>query len=520
MKRNSLIALLLCMLLLLSGCAETPEASPVVQKDQEQLIETAGTLEDPSATIAEQVNAPERVQTGFSNEDGSFTVAVDAPVILPDADHAQIIRVTGRDFTQEEVDSWTKSLFGDQPLYDSESFSVMTRSEVEAALLEAQRTLAELETSGEADEVIGTMESAVAYDPGEDDGDGESSTESTTAPYSRADELREMIQWYQELLKTAPEERTLVETTNQLTRHEGQDFTWAMFSVPNVSDDGLTTMNVVNFPGFQQLIYVKQRQLEYTGTSSYHIYEDLLDFPESYDQSFLEACRALPEPELTQAEAEALGNSFVALLDIGGMELINTEQAVAESGMVSSVTLETLGDMEKGWLLEFRRSVNGIPLSYTHYQGTFPDEGEWWNYETLTLFVTDDGVTECSYESPYALEETLTERCKLMEFDRIWEIFQTMMPIVCFEEWEDTDVTGRTEHFDITEIRFGYTRITETNSSYSGLLVPTWTFYGQNSTSYTRISDGVTRSYAGSPGEDWMTINAIDGSVIDVSVGY
>lgn len=513
--KQRISVLLLCALLTVpvSGCAETPEASPVVQKDQAQLIETADSLEDPSATIAQQVNAPERVETSFSNEDGSFTVDIDAPVILPDADHAQIIRVTGRDFTQSEVDTWTETLLGDQPLYDPSVFSEPTRSEVEELLLEAQRQLAELVASGETDEII--AEAVPADEEGEDTGEAEA------VEYSRSDELRDLIASYQERFTTAPEERVLVETTNELARHEGQDHTWAMFSVLNAAGDGLDTMNVVNFPGFQQLIYTKQRQLEYSGTKYYRTYEEILEFyADSLDQSVWNAYLTLPELDLTQDEAEALGNAFVALMGFDELELIRAEQAVAESSQASALTMEPLNDMEKGWVLNYLRNVNGIPLSDTRQQGAYPDEGEWWAYETLVLFVTDDGVTECEYTAPYALKETLTERCKLLDFNSVLEVFQTMMPITYLEDWSSDDITGHTEQFDITEIRFGYTRITESNNSYSGLLVPTWTFYGQNHTTYTRVSDGDTRSYTGSPGQDWMTINAIDGSVIDVSLGY
>lgn len=511
--KQRVAVLLLCALLAVSvsGCAETPETAPVVQKDQEQLIETAGTPEDPSATIAQQVNAPERVQTSFSSEGGSFTVDIDAPVILPDADHAQIIRVTGRDFTQSEVDAWTGALFGDQPLYDPSVFSEPTRSEVEEMLLEAQRQLAELVASGEADEIIGES-ATVSY---ENDGEAEA------VEYSRGDELRDLIESYQELLKTAPEERSLVETTNELTRHEGQDHTWAMFSVLNAAGDGLDTMNVVNFPGFQQFTYIKQRQLEYSGTNYYRTYEEILDcYADSLDQSVWNAYLTLPEPDLSQDEAESLGNTFVALMGFDELELISAKQAVAESSQASALTMEPLNGMEKGWVLNYLRNVNGIFLSPTIQQGAYPEEGEWWAYETLTLFVTDDGVTECEYTAPYALKETLTERCKLLDFDSILEVFQTILPITYLEDWSDSDITAHTEQFNITEIRFGYTRITESNNSYSGLLVPTWTFYGQNQTTYTRVSDGATRSYTGSPGQDWMTINAIDGSVIDMGVGY
>ena len=64
----------------------------------------------------------------------------------------------------------------------------------------------------------------------------------------------------------------------------------------------------------------------------------------------------------------------------------------------------------------------------------------------------------------------------------------------------------------IENIRFGYARIAEQNRSGSSLLVPAWDFFGT-------ISDfnGISRSDYGT---SLITINAIDGSIIDRGLGY
>jgi outer membrane biogenesis lipoprotein LolB len=59
MRHIRIISLLLA-LSLLTACAAAPEQSAVTRKDQQQLIETAGSLKDTGLTIADQVNAPER----------------------------------------------------------------------------------------------------------------------------------------------------------------------------------------------------------------------------------------------------------------------------------------------------------------------------------------------------------------------------------------------------------------------------------------------------------------------------
>ena len=64
----------------------------------------------------------------------------------------------------------------------------------------------------------------------------------------------------------------------------------------------------------------------------------------------------------------------------------------------------------------------------------------------------------------------------------------------------------------IENIRFGYARVAEQNRSGSALMVPAWDFFGT-------ISDfnGISLS---DHGTSLITINAIDGNIIDRGLGY
>ena len=74
--------------------------------------------------------------------------------------------------------------------------------------------------------------------------------------------------------------------------------------------------------------------------------------------------------------------------------------------------------------------------------------------------------------------------------------------------------------YDIDRIVLGYARIYEpSKDAHTGLLVPVWDFFGTrkieseyDGDSYSDTTDYPTWSY--------LTINAVDGSIIDRSLGY
>ena len=177
------------------------------------------------------------------------------------------------------------------------------------------------------------------------------------------------------------------------------------------------------------------------------------------------------------------------------------------------------GNVLKGWRIEYRREVGGIGISYTDPQiMASPEGGESWSYERITLFVTDDGVAEIYVEEQYDIGETLVDNCKLMKFDTVMDIFKKMMPV----QYSVSAMGGSLieAEWEINSIEFGYTRVLDENSDYTGLLVPTWSFYGRENIIY-ESEEAETGEYAFSANMyPILTINAIDGSIIDTAKGY
>jgi len=74
---------------------------------------------------------------------------------------------------------------------------------------------------------------------------------------------------------------------------------------------------------------------------------------------------------------------------------------------------------------------------------------------------------------------------------------------------------GTTSKIEISRIELGLMRVLEPNSLDTGVIIPVWDFYGKNHGEM----DG-ENWILDDPNEPYLTVNAIDGSVIDRGAGY
>ncbi len=254
-KAIALLLILLCVFSM-AACQKTPESPVVVGKDNDKMIETAGSLEDKSLTIREQVSAPESVKMNFKDQSGKIKFSVDAEVIVPDAEASKIIRVTAHEITQEEVDRWTEVLFADETLYTLESFDQLTKGKITEELLKLKKQLA----------VLGEFEgeTVTAVEIPANDADGESE-EATVKEYTKADQLREAIAGYEELLKSAPETPEMTETTNKL--QSVNDASVVQFAVPADDNSAVRGFSAANWGYAHPIIYTDRGESQFVGNS-------------------------------------------------------------------------------------------------------------------------------------------------------------------------------------------------------------------------------------------------------------
>jgi hypothetical protein len=167
------------------------------------------------------------------------------------------------------------------------------------------------------------------------------------------------------------------------------------------------------------------------------------------------------------------------------------------------------------YLIYFTRTVDGIPTTDSD------DFDMVWSYERITVGVDDSGIVQFAWAGNAVLAQMLTGNAQLMPFDDIKERFiQGMKVNYIFPDDPSALEQSATEsdHFDIDRIVLGMTRIKlKDNGGYC--LVPIWDFFGKLTSEWvnaegepgTTIIDDGYRSY--------LTINAIDGSIINRTFG-
>ena len=167
------------------------------------------------------------------------------------------------------------------------------------------------------------------------------------------------------------------------------------------------------------------------------------------------------------------------------------------------------GKVQKAYRISFTRTIGGVSFNYNYTDISSDmavDDGKGgktpiWGTERVTFIVTDEGVVQFEMLNPLDVNEIVTEYTKMKDFESIMDIFKKMILIVHANVPE-----GQVRTINIERVELGLMRVLEPNFLDTGVIVPVWDFYGH--------LDGTTN------GTTHLTINAIDGSIIDRRVGY
>ena len=132
--------------------------------------------------------------------------------------------------------------------------------------------------------------------------------------------------------------------------------------------------------------------------------------------------------------------------------------------------------------------------------------------ESISIGIRDGRVAHCMWIKPFHVTETVNENVSLLPFDDIKEIFRKNIFLSIFAG-EDMD----TIQLYVTDVKLSYMRIKQKDSD-AYYLLPVWDFLGYAKKSENeQLDEQALRAFAG---QTMLTINAIDGSVIDRTFGY
>lgn len=494
-KYTAILAAGLC-LSMLAGCQETPKNTIVRQKGADSVNE----YESAEGTIKDMVNAPEIYQNQAEYENGVLVIDSNAKVVLPEADAMNTYKVSAEEVNQELIDKVTNAFFEDAKFYHSYSYHEMTKEQYQEEITRLKQYKAE-----------GNLD---PYEYGRDE-NGELNFN-----------IDEVIARDEEEMAEAPEEAVKEEVKPS-------------FGLEWVSGKGEEGQKEVDEDGFYGVAETEHGNYDYRILSSGGVSADVKftiekirdDVPDPREfTSWMEGrylmdheredYKGMTEEELKEfvdisyEDAEKIAREKIEKLG-WNWEIQDWDYTVFQHGEGDTAKEKIL---DGGYLFFFTRVVDGTPITFTDsYGGGLEDMDSTlvpWSYERCEVIVGDDGIQKVEIYNPYQMGEVQTENVKLMDFDSIAKIYEEMMEVsnADISEYEKQ----RTYH--ITKITLGYSRIYEpTVDNQSGILVPVWDFFGGFD---VEIDGHLEKNNGEHSKQSFMTINAIDGTVIDRELGY
>ena len=462
------------MLAAMAGCQATPEQPVVVQKDMEQMIEKAQQTPKASETqqimLAEWLGAPERLKLELADKKGVLAVQVDADVVIPEAGAVATARVDKQVFSQETADKLMELLLKGQKLYELEGYLQRTKAEIQERLVKLYAMQA------------GTI-------PADVDGS-----------------IEQNIETEERQLTAASEERIRIPAQTTLHKRD-------MGDMPGEPYDYIE--GVVELDGLPAYFLVENRLDRNKVNVTF--YRDMNARRYYMSLSELEGKLQVDETQLdigiNAAAAQAQADALVEALGQRNFVCACVEPSVsfgAEPAMPEGASLK---DVPAAWIVRYVRVLNGVPVTYTRETGTNLESEENyappWQYEAITMIIDGTGIQEFNWKSPYTEPQIVTSDTNLLPFTEVQQVFEKMV-LINYSAYE----VGL--QIDISSIQLGLMRGTNSEERDAGVLIPVWDFFG----SITALPDDGEPYLFGRADDSLLTINAIDGSIIDRGLGY
>ncbi len=459
MKSKKCLLLYMSAAILMTACQSSPEEDIVVNKN-EGVLESA--IKDSSSQ--EVSDAPDTYQDEFTNDAGDVTVQIDAQVSTLD-NAMPVIRVTPHEITGEEVKTWAEVLFDGQEAYEPNH--TLTKNEIEAEILRYKQMAAD------KDRLIEEYGS-------------ESQAQSMIDDYNRK------IADYESMYDTAPE---AVERKTSDWNFHPYDYYDAEASIRGGQADyeSLKETSLLEAVSEDRMLMLTAANRSASDYVMHHIMFYRLE----------EGKTDIPYADTSMEDAEKIADE---LIDTLGLGRDNWDLALSADISISDDAVQQR--------LIYTPVYEEIPVIYGPTINTKSEDLYAANYEYTNLEINlyNGEIDSVWLFSPVDIVNIENEDVAVISFKEASNRFKTLAQTsYTADQWIDPedptfdDVQARIE---TTQIRQGLFRIKEKDNSGEFLIVPVWAFE-----SNIYLNDIEWSS-------DICLINAVDGSVIDASLGY
>lgn len=454
--KEKIVVIVVCSMLVLSGCQVTPDNNIVRNKNQDYVDTQATSKESknieeaPKNDLVEYVAPPER---NYSESNNGVEINVNAVIIVPPCNEFPIVKAVPAPFTQDMFEKITETLAKGNKVY----------------LNDFQKTKEEWE-----DEYIrrkAEFQDAKLHPEKYDDMLSE-------------EEQEQLLQYLEEKIKIAPETLTEAEAEQEI------DFTnKAIYLKVDLGKAEPATINIMNDPD----------------NSIFSI-----SYSNGNNKVYNKATNAL---EYSEDEAVELARRTVSDLGINYMEPVHIKQWFGYANELDTEPDSTFYE------IVFGRIYEGISTNYDQITSANDDSEEdaayssYWDYEKLVVHIDDSGVSSIQWKGNMEMMEDVTIKtaADILPFDEIEDIF---LKNIQMKHINMDNPTLEKVEINIDSISLGFTQVTARDQPGKFYLIPVWDFYGNDKYYY---KDGTNSENDNS---SYLTINAIDGSIINRYRGY
>ena len=452
---------------LLSGCGAAQTNTPAeTSVNQAMLLEKSAQPQESAYTF------PEKFTGDWTGQEGKLTIHADAQVVAELGTALPTATVEPREFNQEDVDNLLKVFLKGEPLYSH----VQTKQELQGHL-----------------DYINSPD--WTSDPGK-----------PSDPASLEARRKELNAWYTAEIAKAPEEKPIL--------HGFSD-----------SDDPKWIGGTATVDGIKWEVSIRN-DIDGGWTAAYI---------ERTDYKYRDYSIQLPDA--SKEESIARGNALMQALGLQNFVLTDAQQW----------SVELPGD-NGIWRLYYAPTVNGFPIAgarqditQTHDGTVYQDYQSWdyackesenpdtvsWDLENILLDVGKNGVLRFAWTAPSTKPVVRQAESTLLPFEEIASIANTMLPEVIVGP-KETPLTKLDQYngfdtrmdVDITKVSLSLMRIRD-KGSLQGTIVPVWDFWGTSDwydaepNAYGYQEKGMNYDF-----QPMLTLNAVDGTIVDRQLGY
>lgn len=495
MRRKCWLAIGLAAMMLI-GCQTSPAESIVVNKDINKLIEEAKTAGESEQDLSKLVEKGSLYRAELSDETLDVTVKAEAEIFVPEVEQLNIYRVKKATITQEFLDLVRETLAPDVTWYDGAVLERRTRESYEDEIRICKEMIVNAKDPVIKEEYQRYLDQLqVEYEIAEDKvswegflSDGKIHTAKEL--YER-DVDDDFYEWEYSL------------------NPDGEVY----YGINQGSEGEYISLFVQNNPELGNRITYRKSQTghEFVAVAGVGMLELRANQPWT-GFSPLDENDGIQSRKISITQMEAIQQAET-LLD--QLKITDFQFCEGRLFLVKEDTRWNEGDgFRTCYVLQYTRSLDGgviTQASESKYEesrmdGAFTKYS--WGVENIEIWVSDDGIVCFEYNEPLEVVEVVVSDVAVLSFSEIVDRFEKMATLVCtaYEKKQQSVWEGL---YEIDCIELGYTLVSEPYNYETGLLVPTWDFTGPRGEDFGSIDYN-----------NFVTINAIDGSIIDRMAGY